>query len=74
MVLRDRLTEVDVWLGFQVDGKFNLKMPNWPQSGTVKREFRGSKSLWVISLARLPQFLRGKNSSPGDRPAVPTST
>ena len=67
MVLRDRLTEVDVWFGFQVDGKFSLQMPNWPQSGTVKREFRGSKNLWVIGLACLPQFLRGKNSSPGDR-------
>ena len=67
MVLRDRLTEVDVWFGFQVDGKFSLQMPNWPQSGTVKREFRGSKNLWVIGLACLPQFLRSKNSSPGDR-------
>ena len=49
-------------------------VPKWLQFGAVKRESRGSMSLWVISLACLPQFLRGKNSSPGDRPGAPTST
>ena len=38
MVLRDRLTAVDVCFGFQVDGKLSLKMPNWPQFGAVSSE------------------------------------
>ena len=37
MVLRDRLIVVDVWFGFQADGKLSFKMPNWPQFGAVKR-------------------------------------
>ena len=42
MVLRDRLTAVDVWFGFQVDGKLSLKMPNWSQFGAVISEWEAS--------------------------------
>ena len=67
MVFRDRFTVVDVWFGSQVDGKFSLKILNWPQFRAVKREFRGSISLWVISVACLPQFLRGNKRHKGNR-------
>ena len=65
MVFRDRLTAVDVYFGFQVDGKFSLKMLHWPQFGAVKREFRGSISLWAIKPDMFTPFLARKNSSPG---------
>ena len=49
MVLRDRLTVIDVWFGFQVDGKLSLKMPNWPQFGAGKRFTSNWENIMAIS-------------------------
>ena len=68
IVLRDRLTLVDVWFGFQVDGNFSLKMLNWPQSGAVKRGFRGSISLWVINACHVYHISCAQKQQPRRSP------
>ena len=68
MVLRDRLTLVDVWFGFQVDGKLSLKMLNWPQFGAVKRGFRGSISLWVIKARHVCHIFCAQKQQPRRSP------